>query len=124
MLLEERGEIAELMRPRPVAVAPEMRRQRGVARLVVRVARERRVEIVERPDLVPAVCPEVLESTGDGCGLHHVVENGLEQVHDVVRLEIRGCGGRQSLGGACDPLDVVLVDHASARVRAVHVPVA
>ena len=61
--------------------------------------REQLLEVAEATHLVPAVLAETLERLYHDLGLQHVVEHGLEKVHDEVLLQVCARARRQLPGG-------------------------
>jgi hypothetical protein len=69
----------ELAGARPELVAPEVHCECGIACLIVGIASECDPEIIQCPDVVPAVRADLGERRDHNSRLEHVVEDSLEQ---------------------------------------------
>jgi hypothetical protein len=112
---EVAGELPQLLGARPEVVAPQVLGEHGVPGLIVGEPCHQPLEIVEAPCFVPPLLSEVLERLHDDVGLQHVVEHGLEEVHDEVLLEIDAGARLELTGGRRELVDVLLADHEMRR---------
>src|SRR6266496_1843076 len=102
---------ASLLCTRPKPVAPKVDSECCVALLILRIASEYGIEIVDRTDVFPSVRAEVLECRDHDRRLEHVVEYSLQKVHHEVLFEARARCSREAATCGGDALDVLFGDH-------------
>jgi len=100
-----------------MVVPPEMLRELYVAVAVGREGGKERLQIVDCARFIPALGAEVLERFDDDSRLDHVVEDGLEQVHDEVLFDVDAGGRRKRSRERRDLLDFLRGEHVRSLSR-------